>query len=67
MPQPDGYREFQEQVFQEIQALESKNNRIILSEALAAYGLTDDDFLELYKPGMNGGELLAVLEAARKK
>jgi hypothetical protein len=63
----DRYKEFQDQVFQEIQDLQSKDNRRILTKAMAAYGLTDDDLLLLYKPGMDGKELLAALEDARKK
>jgi hypothetical protein len=68
MRKKDGYRDFQEQIFQEIGDLESERNKYILTATAHEYGLTlDAAARRYYKPGMTGQQFLDAMKAQREK
>jgi hypothetical protein len=68
MRRKDGYRDFQDQIFQEIGDLESERNKYILTANAREYGLTLNEAARLYyKPGMTGQQFLDAMKAQKAK
>jgi hypothetical protein len=63
----ESYAEWQNKVFQNLNELNERRNRIVLEELALKMGLTMDEVLNLHTPGMNGRQLVDAMEAARKK
>jgi hypothetical protein len=64
----DGYKDFQEQVFQEISDLETEGKKYPITATAHEYGLTLDEAARLYyKPGMTGKQFLDAMNADRGK
>ena len=59
------YQDFQDQIFQEISDL--KLRKSVLELAAEERGLAWEEALALHKPGMDGRQFLAALDAARKQ
>jgi hypothetical protein len=63
----EDYKKFQDRIFNEITDLERGQTRSIVDFYLKEYGLTWNDFVALYKPGMKGRDLHNEMWAVRKR
>ena len=68
MIRKNSYGDFQDQIFREIDDIQSERNRYILAATCREFGLTFDEAVRLYyKQGMTGQQFLDALRTSREK
>jgi hypothetical protein len=73
MRRKEDYQHFQDHIFQQMQTMTdieaqlASDVKSALDTLRDLYGFTDQEMIDLYRPGMNGQKYLEILKAARKK